>query len=131
MRSTNPNKRLALDMLKDDKSLYWIVKGIGKILAIELRRLSSKHNNSAQRKNDKESVICFPWEGIIKEAVTHCPILTNLLLSCTTTKSKQQDQKYIITTIICILSKYRCPSMSLFQKMISMILYSGHAGTKV
>ena len=60
MRSINPNKRLALDMLKDDKSLYWIVKGIGKILAIKLRRLSSKHNNSAQRKNDKESVICFP-----------------------------------------------------------------------
>ena len=36
----DPNKKLALDMLKDDKSFYWIVKGIGKILAMELRRLT-------------------------------------------------------------------------------------------
>lgn len=123
---------LALSILKDKNSWPWIVKGVGKVLLFELKHLCSIKVNSVLRRKDNESIKRFPWEIIVNEVAKNCPTLTALLLSCTTTrKSTLINQKFIVVVIVSILSKFRCSAMSLFQKMVSMILYAGHAGNKV
>ena len=123
---------LALSILKDKNSWPWIVKGVGKVLLSKLKHLCSIKVNFVLRRKDNESIKRFPWEIIVNEVVKNCPTHTALLLSCTTTrKSTLMNQKFIVVVIVSILSKFKCSAMSLFQKMVSMILYAGHAGNKV
>ena len=126
VRSKNPSKSLALQVLKDPAAYPWLLKGIGLMLRYEVKKLCSNKVNLIQRSKASGS---FPWEDIFEEANVNCPTLTNLLLALTSTKSLRGNRVYLVCAIIRML--YRCSRMSLFQKLISVLLYSGHVGTTV
>ena len=130
-RSNNIAKSMAANVLKDPAARYWLVQGLGKVILYELKLLCSNRVQSVQRAKDEKSISHFPWDEMIKEMTDHCPMLVNLLLVSTETRPAKSNQKYIICAIICMLCKFRCRSMALFQKLISMLLYAGHVGTKV
>ena len=130
-RSHNPSKSLAIQVLKDTEASKWIVKGIGKVLRFELKQLCSIRVNSVQRSKDKEHLRDFPWEDIVRECLEHCPVLANLLLASTATKKVHPNQKNVLCMITCVLSKFHCSKMSLFQRLVSALLFSGHVGTAV
>lgn len=129
-RSGDLSKSLAIQTLKDPDAYPWLVKGIGTVVNYELQQLCSNHG-SIQRSKEKGSVENFPWDDIAKEAVEHCPTLTSLLLASTTTKAQRTNRKYLFCAIMCMLSKYRRSCMSLFQRLVSVVLYSAHVGTTV
>lgn len=108
-----------------------MIKGIGSLLRYEVKKLCSQNVNSIQRSKESGSIHNFPWDEILKEAKRNCPTLTKLLIAVSTTKTPRRNQMYLISTIICMLCKHRCSRMSLFQRLISVLLYSGHVGTKV
>ena len=123
----------ALSILKDKNSWPWIVKGVGKVLLFELKHLCSIKVNSVLRRKDNKSIKRFPWEIIVNEVAKNCPTLycTSSVMYNYQKELQLINQKFIVVVIISILSKFRCTAMSLFQKMVSMILYAGHAGNKV
>jgi L1 cell adhesion molecule like protein len=130
-RCANPSKSIVLQALKDPVAYPYLVKGIGKMIHYEIKQLCSDKADSVQRSKEKKNIADFPWDAIVTEAGQYCPTLTNLLQAATTTKASNKNRKYVFCTIVCILSKFRRSSMSLFQKLISVLLYSGHVGTMV
>ena len=83
------------------------------------------------RSKEKEHIHTFPWEALYEEFCSHCPTLVNLLASATDSQSGSRNREKIVTMIVCILAKFRCSKLALFQKMISAVLFSAHVGTSV
>ena len=130
-RCGNTAKSLATAVLKDPDVCKLLVAGIGKIIKFEVKTLCTDGVNSIQRSADKEDIVKFPWKKVMEEAIEHCPMLLSFLFASTATKGIRSNQLYFISTIVCMLSKFHYSRMSLFQKLISAILYAGHAGTVV
>ena len=130
-RSKDPSKSLAIRVLKNKKSMTWMVKGLGKIIRYEFKKLCSKKCNSLLRSRHKELIHTFPWEGLYQEFSCHCPTLLSLLASAADSQSGRCNGERIVTMIVCILAKFRCSKLAFFQKMISAILFSAHTGTSV
>ena len=120
------------EVLKDTQCNKWLIVGVGKILQAEIKKLCSDNVSSIQRSKDHEVIRLFPWKKVIEEEVTHCPMLFSLLLSCFKKDAKRvNSDMQIVSSIICMLAKRRFSKMSLFQKVISFLLFAGHAGSSV
>ena len=92
-RSKDSSKSLAIRVLKNPKSLPWILKGIGKIIIYELKKLCSKSSNSLLRSKEKEHIHTFPWEALYEEFCSHCPTLVSFLASVTDSQSGSCDRE--------------------------------------
>lgn len=104
-----------------------VIADVGKILVSEVQALYSDSFQSVLRSKDVNDLK-------LGEAQDSAPTLLQLLESCTRPASgglPKPNRKAIIGLCICILCRYRRPSMSLFQKIISLILYSGHSAKQV
>ena len=104
------------------------------LVASEIKVLCSLSFNSVLRSADVNDLKTFSWKKVLSEAKNCAPTLLQLLESCTRPRigrSPNPNRKAIIGLCICILCRYRCPSMSLFQKIISLILYAGHSAKQV
>jgi hypothetical protein len=130
-RSLNTSKSLALRVMKDPQALKWIVGGVGKILHYEIRRLCCESTNSVIKSKSKDHISIFPWTLLRNEISKYCPTFNALLLKSTATNSKRCNQTHLISVIVCMLCKFRCSDVSLLQRMVSALLYSGHVGTAV
>ena len=73
----------------------------------------------------------FCWNDVIGEMKLRAPTLLSLLQSCTRTKKARRNMNCVIGLIAALLCKHRRPSASLVQRLISVILYSGHASKRV
>ncbi len=65
------------------------------------------------------------------EMIAHSPTLLSILKSCTKVPRSNLGQQGLIGFITAILTKNRRSSASLVQRLISVILYGGHASKKV
>lgn len=111
-----------------------VIAEVGKILVSEVQALCSDSFQSVLRSKDVNDLKTFTWDRVLSEAQDCAPTLLQLLESCTRPASgglPKPNRKAIIGLCICILCRYRRPSMSLFQKIISLILYSGHSAKQV
>lgn len=81
-------------------------------------------NNPEQMKN-------FKWENVIKNAKIYMPVLLKLLRQCLQTATKRKNETSVTGMIICMLVKHRIPQLCLLQKVVSLLLYSGHCSKKV
>ena len=90
--------------------------------------MCSDNTGSSQRSKDKKQTSDFPWQNVLQEVKEHCSTLVGILQTCTVTKSKRNNA-HIICAIVCMLCTFRWSNMSLFQRLISTILYAGHTGT--
>ena len=127
-------KSLASQCLRQPNCRLHVLDGIGRIVASEIKALCSLSFNSVLRNTDVTDLKTFSWEKVLSEAKNCAPTLLQLLESCTRPRighSPKPNRKVIIGLCICILCRYRCPSMSLFQKIVSVILYAGHSAKQV
>ena len=92
-------------------------------------------------KSKSESVREYSCNKIIKEMESGAPTLLQILRVCTQYRGRTREclrksnvtrlpqlkkrQNSTIAMCVSILRKYRCPHMSLLQKVISIILYAG------
>lgn len=105
----------------------YIVKHLGKIMKVELHNLCS---NSILLNKEREALPIFSWDDITHELKLKSPLLHAVLESCLP-KAMGHDSQVIIGTCICVLAKSRRFSASLLQRVVSLILYQGHAGKQV
>ena len=112
--------------LKDTVRREYIVECVGRILKYELHQLCSDSSSSMLLSNNPDDIMNFKWENLIRESV-----LLKLLYRCTETPTQKDSTTAIIGVIITILAKHRRQQASLFQKIISVLLYSGHSAKRV
>lgn len=108
-----------------------IVKGLGRSLRHEIARLCSDDAVSILRDKASSSLEKFTWEKLLAEVKAVAPTLFKFLQSCTTTRKPRRNQDAIIGVLVAIMCKHRRPVSSLFQQLVSLILYSGHASKRV
>ena len=101
------------------------------MLRMELCKLCSDKSPSTLRKYTKESFKCFNWDILINEFSQIAPTLLSIFELLTVTKSERRNRKCVIAVCISLLLKNRFAKACFIQKLISLILYSGHAGKQV
>jgi len=78
-----------------------------------------------------DDIMSFKWAILMEELKLHAPVLTHVLTSCTASKQPSSNRMAIICVCASVLLKYWCSRMSLFQKIVMLILYAGHCGKQV
>ena len=119
---------------RDAKLHSIVVKNMCKLLRQEIRGLCSlKSNpNSVLRYSSNSLLPLFSWTKLITEMAEHFPVLLQLLTALTSfTKTRKEYPHCIIGMCTAILCKYRCSNTSPIQKMISVLMYSGHTCKQV
>ena len=117
--------------LSDRTMRNFIVKGLGRCLQQEVARLCSDDTVSTLRSKASDSLKKFTWEKLLDEVRELAPTLFKFLQSCTKTRKPRRNQDAIIGVLVAIMCKHRRPMSSLFQQLVSLVLYSGHASKRV
>ena len=82
----------------------------------------------------------FKWKTLIDELQSSAPTLLQSLEDATTVavppskmrkKSRYPNKDAIIGVLACILLRFRNQSVNLLQRLMSMLMYSGHATKRV
>ena len=117
--------------LKDKSICKYIIKGMGASLRHEIARLCSDDTSFILHAKTSSSLKEFQWEKLLTEAKELAPTLIQILYSCTKTKTPRKNQNDIIGVLLAIMCKHRRPVSSLFQRLVSLILYAGHSSKRV
>lgn len=117
--------------MKDQAIRKYIIEKVGRIAHMELCKICSTKTPSMSRVYTKESFKNFTWDHLITEFSLTAPTLLSLFEAFTETKSVRHNRKGVIAVCISLLLKYRFAKACFVQKLISLILYSGHASKQV
>ena len=122
---------LARRCLENDDIRKCIIRGVSRMLRKEIATLCSNLVPSVLRDKSNNGLKSFQWKCLLDELQTHAPMLLEILKSCTKVRWPISQQQAVIGVITAILCKNRRNSASLIQRLISVILYSGHASKMV
>jgi hypothetical protein len=78
-----------------------------------------------------KDLLCFDWGSILKTSMTHSPWLYQILAVSLKSNNPRKNLQPIITMIISLLTYFRNPAVNTLQKIVSVILYSGHCSKQV
>ena len=123
------------ECLQNSETREQVVTVLGTMVEKELKKLCSKKVNSIQRMASAQALKGFKWSSIVAEARVHAPILLQLLSTISSKQSRKnkvdRSHNSVIGVLLCVLCKHRNPSMMLFQRVLSLILYAGHSAKQV
>ncbi len=127
---TNYNSFAAQCMKKNKSTRAAIVKVVSQLLLSEVAAICSDNFQSILRSKTKDFVQDFHHivSTIIHEMKMKTPTLLSLLTSCLKTR-KHTD--VLLAVIVCIMCKNRRPAVCIIQRVISLLLYSGHSSKQV
>ena len=125
------NYKVADECFKMPMVRGYIITKIGKLVRLELKRLCSDKTASMLRKSSAEMFRTFDWDVVTNEFLTNAPILMSVLRESTKTNKPRVNTKAVIAMCVGLLLKHRFTKMCLIQKMVSLILYDGHANKQV
>ena len=125
---------VARDCIYDQELRRYITNGLGQQLRREVKALCSDKVNSVHR--GKPHVLrTFTWDDLLAEMQQHAPILLGLLTKCTRKRKRKESSLKKSKAVICLCTALLCnfhhPGMCLIQKLLSIILYTGHSSKKV
>ena len=126
---------IARQVVADRKLLKRTVPLIGKTMAQEMKALCSVDAESILSRTDAATLQAFSWKQLLNELHKTAPITTTLLsnsLTCLrSSRSKKGPRRAnndAIVGLCCgLLARARSQKMNLIQRLISVLLYGGHA----
>lgn len=124
-------KSTVLETLKDKNGLKYCLKKIGVMIRNEIKRLCSQAANSILSSQSLSDLNDFTWDKLHCELACNAPVLHTILQESTITETPRPNRKAVVGMCASLLLKHRCCKMSLVQKIMSLILYSGHSGKQV
>ena len=138
---------IANECFQDPELRKFIISKVGTIIRDELQTMCSNQFNSVLRCQDPVEMTKFRCKRVLSEMESCSPTLLQILTKCTSfrrrTQKKEADEKSrvkqrwkvkqqsLIVMCVAMLCKFHRPAMCLMQKIISMILQSGHTSAKV
>uniref|UniRef100_A0A1X7SLS1 ZAD domain-containing protein n=1 Tax=Amphimedon queenslandica TaxID=400682 RepID=A0A1X7SLS1_AMPQE len=122
------NKVMADECLRSKPTRKHIDNGIVRLIKGDLKRLSKL--NSYFIYKSPEQLKCFSWDKVYSELETVAPTFLSFLLAATHTKNPKSNRRAVIGICASIILKYRFGRLNIFQKILSIILFSGHCAKK-
>ena len=124
-------KTIAVECIKDPITRKHVVRLIGKEFCKEIQFMASENAQSVLCSQSAEDLKEFKWDTLHAKLSNKAPILQSILLAATNTRVPRPNAHIVVGTCAAILLKHRNPKMSLLQKIISFVLYAGHASKQV
>ena len=122
---------LAVQAWEDLKIRKYILKLICVTLKREINTMCSDKTKSLLREQAPDCLQNFNWSQLELELGTYAPTLPCLLDACFSTRVLRQNRTYMLCMCASLMLKNRRPSMSLLQKIVSVVLYGGHCSKQV
>lgn len=123
---------VARQCLKNTAARKSIIKSIGHMIRREVMTLCSESVSSVLSVKSTDAMEKFTWDALIEELQRNAPVFLQILQICTkSSKHRLIDQNAIIGVCCSLLCRYRSQRMNLLQRVISVILYAGHANKQV
>ena len=119
---------LLLNAMRNELSCKHALTILCRLIHKEIRSIASSKMQSTLLFQSKKSISEFQWKNIKAEISNPAPML---LTAATKTRSKRQNQTEAIGMCFAMILKHRNPNLNLLQKIISLILFSGHASKQV
>lgn len=119
---------IALECLRSPEIRVQLLKKLGVILRKELKVMCSEKVNSVLRHTPSSS---FSWDSLKSELCQYAPTLLSIMIECTKTVVPCSNRDAVVGFCCSILVKYRYARMCAVQKMLSIVLYGGHASKQV
>ena len=118
---------------KNSATRQAIIKILGRKLQSEVASLCSTNLKSvlAEKPHDGMGNFINLINTLMEELVVKAPTLLSLLKWALKTRRARQNYNTIIAVIISIIGKNRKTSVCLFQRIVSLILYTGHSNKQV
>ena len=124
-------KATVLEIMKDENGRKYCIQKIGVLIRNELHKLCSPTTKSILGSQSLSDLSDFTWDKLLQELEFHAPVLQAILKESTMTRNPRPNRKAIIGMCAALLLKHRHFKMSLVQKILALILYSGRSGTQV
>lgn len=118
---------------KNQATKHAIVNVMGQVLRSEVAAICSDDFDSITREKSIDSVQSFKnvISSLHGELRSRAPTLLSLLMSCLKTAKPRRNTTYIVAVILSIVCKHRRTSSCLIQRIVSLVLYTGHASKQV
>ena len=117
--TTGRYQSAAASVFSFSKTHNYVLAAVARQMRNEMKELCSLNHNSLLR-SDHEAIKHFSWVAIFEELVKKVPTLVKFIQKLLPLSSNS-----FVSALICIMVKQRCKHMSLFQRVISVLLY-GH-----
>ena len=105
---------------------------VGTVIRNELKAMCSDKARSILRAESAALKLnMFSWDKLLTEVSTYAPVFLTLLRAATYTRRSRDNQSAVIGICAAVLLKHQFHKMNLVQKLLSLILYSGHSSKKV
>ena len=127
-------KSFAIQCVKKNKvTKAAIVRVLGQVLQTEIAAVSSDDFESLTRDKSKEALLNFEKvvATINDEMKCKAPTVLAILMACLKTKKPRINTDGVIALIFSVMCKHRRPSACLIQRIVSLVLYGGHASKMV
>lgn len=141
------NRRsIARQAISDSRIRERIVDLLGKRMANEMKAMCSMKTDSILRKRNQGILHKLNVQAVVSEMEKHAPhtlaILRSCLAGCRRSKAKNERRKdrtktrivdvdRVVAVACAILLRGRSQRMNLLQRIVSLILYCGHASKRV
>ena len=118
----------------------FILKRVGKLIRKDMEQMCSVKVSSILRKRTPTAMKSFSWGELMKKLERFSPVFCQLLKECVHKKKRKVskrgtsyavDDATVIGMCAAILLRHRNLHMNLVQRIISTLLYSGHAPKQV
>ena len=117
-----------------------ILKVLRKLIVKEMKQVCQKKTSSMLRKTSAEALKSFSWDDLLAELEKTAPVFCQILKECVNVKRRNgsakrrfysTDSATIIGVVAAILLRHHNEHLNLVQRIISILLYSGHAPKQV
>lgn len=123
--------KVATECFRDPDTRKYLIAQIGTAVKSEVRAMCSDKANSDLRSQSQDDLKTFTWSRLLAELSVHAPILYSILRAATSVKRARPNTDAVIGTCVAIILKHRFSKMSLFQNILSLVIYSGHPSKQV
>ena len=117
-----------------------ILQKVGKILKKDMEHICSKKASSLLRMNTPDALRSFTWEDLVQELEKLSPTFYQVLKQCVHRRRRNFSRRGVTYRVndnavigICaaILLRHHNTHLNLVQRIVSTLLYSGHAPKQV
>ena len=138
----DPNS-IARQVMSHSRVKTAVIKKMSRVVCREMEDMCKINTHSILRDSSPETLKAFNWDVLIHELNSKAPTFIQLLQGflhtkkrrrsyrCPPKKSNQTPEKIVIGVCASIILRHRNIHMNLLQRLVSVVLYSGHTNKQV
>ena len=136
------HKTVARQTLKNKTSRVHALKILSADIQKEMKFLCSKHANSILRATSEKKLSTFTWDQLAEELEGKAPTFFAMLMAFVSVKRRKKTEtrrpnsrcvsdKTVLGVCAGILLRHSSHHMNLVQRIVALILHSGHCAKEV